>query len=60
MRAGVNGDGKELRYVFNYSAEPVTITYRHDDARNLLTGSVVKRGDNLTIQPWDVAIMCKK
>ncbi len=60
MRSGVNDNGKGINYIFNYSSDPVNVVYRKCDSRNLLTGDTVKHGDNITIQPWDVAIMCEK
>lgn len=59
FRSGTNDSGKTIRYVFNYSGEPVTVAYRHGDARELLSGKKVSRGDELTVGPWDVSILCE-
>lgn len=59
MRSGVNGKNCELTYIFNYSDRPVTVTYRKQDSVNILTDRKIRTGDNLTIGPWDLAIMKK-
>lgn len=59
MRSGVNGKNRELTYIFNYSDRPVTVTYRKQDSVDILTDTKVRTGDNLTIGPWDLAIMKK-
>lgn len=59
FRSGINDAGKTVRYVFNYSGEPVKVVYRHGDARELLGGKRVRSGEELTIGPWDVNILCE-
>lgn len=60
MRSGLNDKGKEINYVFNYSANPVTVVHRRDAAVNLLTNESVGKGDSITIGPWDVAVLRNK
>jgi beta-galactosidase len=54
---GVNGFGRKVRYVFNYSGSPVSFTYGYKAGTDLLTGRKVAGGDTLTLAPWDVAII---
>ncbi len=60
MRSGVNGQGRTLDYVFNYSGAPVNVAYDRGRAVNLLTGAELAVGDSITIGPWDVAILRRK
>ena len=60
MRSGVNGKGKEINYLFNYSSSPVTVEHRRAASVDLLTGKTVNQGDSITVGPWDVAILRKK
>ena len=56
LRSGVNSKGKRLHYIFNYSAEPKTISFPYTDCRSLLDGKKLQHGQMVTIDPWDVTI----
>ncbi|HRF67826.1 MAG TPA: beta-galactosidase [Muribaculum sp.] len=60
MRSGVNGQGRTLDYVFNYSGAPVNVVYDRGRAVNLLTGAEIAEGDSIAVGPWDVAILRRK
>jgi beta-galactosidase len=49
--------GKQLHYYFNYSAAEVKVPYAYAAGTNLLDGSTVGKGDDLTLAPWDLAIV---
>jgi beta-galactosidase len=57
VQHGVNRLGKQLHYYFNYSAAPVTLTYAYAAGTNLLDGKPVAKGAELTLAPWDLAIV---
>ena len=57
VRHGRNPAGKLLHYYFNFSGEQQTASYRHGDGSNLLTGVPVTQGQNLKLNPWDLAII---
>jgi beta-galactosidase len=54
---GVNRLGKHLHYYFNYSAEEVKIRYTYGAGTNLLAGNAVTAQADLTLAPWDLAII---
>ena len=60
QRSGVNKQGKNIRYLFNYSGETQELTYTEPEARELISGKAVKKGDNVKLEPWDVLIMEEK
>jgi beta-galactosidase len=57
VQSGVNRRGKRLHYYFNYSADPVHAGYAYGAGANLLDGKQVAHGAELTLGPWDLAIV---
>jgi beta-galactosidase len=54
---GVNRMGKRLHYYFNYSASEVKLSYTYAAGTNLLDGNSVAQSAQLTLGPWDLAIV---
>lgn len=52
--------GYQLHYYFNYSGKPVTFTYPYAAGKNLLTNVVITHSQQITLNPWDVAIVEEK
>jgi beta-galactosidase len=57
VQHGVNRMGRRLHYYFNYSAAPVDVSYSYASGSSLLDGKSVSAGQQLTLSPWDVAIV---
>lgn len=57
VQHGVNRLGKRLRYYFNYSNAEVKVSYAHGAGITLLDGRPVANGDQMTLAPWDLAIV---
>lgn len=57
---GVDRAGRTLHYYFNYSASPATLTYSHAAGTELLTNRHVSASQQITLQPWDLAIVEEK
>jgi beta-galactosidase len=57
VQHGINRMGKRLHYYFNYSAREVQARYAYGSGTDLLTGKSVASGDQLTLGPWDLAIV---
>jgi len=57
VQHGVNRLGKRLHYYFNYSNSEVKLSYAHGTGITLLDGKPVANGDQLTLAPWDLAIV---
>ncbi|NML66284.1 beta-galactosidase [Hymenobacter sp. RP-2-7] len=59
-RAGLNQRGKAVHYYFNYAATPGSVRYPHAAGRELLAGTAVSQGQQLTLAPWGVLIVEEK
>jgi len=57
VQHGINRLGKRLHYYFNYSATEVKVPYPYAPGTNLLDGKPVAKGAELTLAPWDLAIV---
>ncbi|HEV2350597.1 MAG TPA: beta-galactosidase [Terriglobia bacterium] len=60
VKHGVNRQGRTLHYYLNYSGDPQTLTYTYAAGSNLLTQNAVGKGQTITLQPWDLAIVEEK
>jgi beta-galactosidase len=56
-KSGINQHGRRVRYYFNYSDQPSSITYLGPEAGELLTDTQVRRGQVLPIDRWGVLIL---
>jgi beta-galactosidase len=56
-KEGVNGLGKTIHYLFNYSAQPVTVKYSFGGDRELLGGKVVGKNGSMVLEGWAVGIV---
>ncbi len=54
---GVNRMGKRVHYYFNYSAAEVNAPYSYAAGTNLLDGKQVTKDAELSLGPWDLAII---
>ncbi len=54
---GVNPSGKKIHYFLNYSGNPQTFAYAYSAGSDLLTGKSIAVSDQITLQPWDLAIV---
>ena len=57
VQQGINRLGKRLHYFFNYSAATAKVTYSCASGNSLLDGKSVNKGTELTLAPWDLAII---
>lgn len=56
-KRGVNGNGKTLRYLFNYSAKPATVTYTFANGTELLSGQAIHKDSAVDLEPWGFKII---
>jgi len=49
--------GRRVHYYFNYSSTPVSAKYTYAAGSNLLTSAPVSSGQQLSLAPWDLAII---
>jgi len=54
---GINRMRKKIHYFFNYSGEDVKVSYAYGAGKNLLDGKPVAKPQQLTLAPWDLAII---
>lgn len=57
IRSGVNGEGKQIHYVFNYQGKSSEFGCPYGTAQELLTGMMYKQGDRIALKDWDVKIL---
>ncbi len=57
IQHGINRMGKRIHYYFNYSSDPVKANYAYAIGANLLDGHAVSHAQDLTLAPWDLAIV---
>jgi beta-galactosidase len=57
IQHGINRLGKRLHYYFNYSSAEVKVPYSYAAGTDLLTNSQVAGGAQLSLAPWDLAII---
>jgi beta-galactosidase len=57
VQHGVNRIGKRVHYFFNYSGAQASFPYSYANGKNLLNGTVIARNANVTLGPWDLAIV---
>lgn len=60
VQHGVNRIGKHIHYYFNYSGNDLKAAYSYGAGTNLLDGKSVPHGQELTLAPWDLAIVEEK
>jgi beta-galactosidase len=57
VQHGINRLGKRLHYYFNYSGAEVKVPYAYASGTNLLGGKPVEKSAELSLAPWDLAIV---
>jgi beta-galactosidase len=57
VRGGTLQNGHQVRYLLNYSAKPQKVSYEFAAGTELLSGKVVGKGQQLSLEPWGVAIV---
>jgi beta-galactosidase len=57
VRGGILNNGKGVRYILNYAAQPQTLPGGGKGGTDLLTGHRHDAGQAVTIPPWGVAIV---
>ena len=57
VQQGLNRLGKRVHYYFNYSSGEAEAVYSYGTGTNLLDGKRVSHGQELTLGPWNLAII---
>jgi beta-galactosidase len=60
VRHGLNRAGKRVHYYLNFSGQLQAVSYLYRDGSNLLTNTLVSRGNSLKLPPWDLAIVVEQ
>lgn len=55
--SGENRFGKRLHYYFNYSGNAVSFRYSYPAGKDLLTNESISNSQQVTLKPWDLAII---
>lgn len=56
-KSGINQHGKVVRYYFNYSMQPNSFQYQHNDGKELLTDETVLHNELMNLEPWGIKII---
>lgn len=56
-KEGVNGKGKKVHYLFNYSSKATTVNYPFANGKELLSGVAINKNSSIKLEPWDVQIV---
>jgi beta-galactosidase len=56
-KSGINDEGKNVHFYYNYSSDPIEFPYPHASGKELVKETSVKNGETLTLAPWDVLII---
>jgi beta-galactosidase len=56
-RQAIGRDGKPIRFYLNFSAEPQPFRYGHRAGTELVAGKPVAPGQEMTLGPWDLAVV---
>jgi beta-galactosidase len=54
---GVNEKGKTIRYLFNYSARPATVSYPFANGTELLKEQKISKNSSVELEPWGFRII---
>lgn len=57
LRKGTNPLGKSICYYLNYSEQVQSVLYHGTEGSELLTNTVFRDGDTITLPPWGVCIV---
>jgi beta-galactosidase len=60
VKHGQNRKGRTLHYFLNYSVETQSFDYAYGPGTDLLAQNITARGQKITLQPWDAAIIEEK
>jgi len=60
VKHGSNRSGKTLHYYLNYSNDSQTLSYAYRSGMDLLSQIAVIQGQQVTLKPWDAAIIEEK
>jgi beta-galactosidase len=57
VKHGTGNSGKKLHFYFNYSNDAQKFEYPYGDGADLLSDRPVKKGQAISLPPWDVVIV---
>ncbi|MBI1941908.1 MAG: beta-galactosidase [Acidobacteria bacterium] len=57
VKHALGNSGKNLHIYFNFSSDAQKIAYPYGDGTDLLADRSVRKGQTVTLQPWDLAIV---
>jgi beta-galactosidase len=60
VKHGTNRAGKTLHYFLNYSSDSQKFIYAYHSGTDLLTGAAIAKGQEITLKPWDLALVEEK
>lgn len=56
IKSGTNKSGKRVHFYFNYSDKVRMQKYAYENAKELVSDTMIQKGDTITLEPWSVYI----
>jgi beta-galactosidase len=60
VKHGTNREGKTVHYYLNYSSAPQKLNYPYAAGLDILTQATILPSQEITLKPWDLAILMEK
>ncbi len=57
VKSGINQQGKNIRYIFNYSAVPQQVKYVFKNGKELISEKLISENNTLDLEAWGVKII---
>jgi beta-galactosidase len=56
-KSGINENGKNIHYYFNYSANPISFEYPYQTATDLLNKTNIASNEKITLNGWGFIVL---
>ncbi len=60
VKHAISSDGRPVHFYLNYSGDRQRFSYSYQDGSESLSGGKVNRGQELSVGPWDLAIVIEE
>ncbi len=57
VKNGTSNAGRPMHFYLNYSGSPQTFAYSCNAGTEIISGNAIARSGNITLAPWDLAVI---
>jgi beta-galactosidase len=57
IKEGTNDNEEIIRYLFNYSNDPISYHFTENEAYHILKSKKINQSDTINLEPWGVVIL---